>query len=91
MSATYTTVQGNAGSLTHRARAGIKLTSSWILVRFVTTVLQQELSKQKLLCTAECDGLSEYCNFINTVDDTFLPIDSTHLYEIPFSVNQVMK
>ena len=34
-SATYTTARGNAGSLTHWARPGIKPTASWILVRFV--------------------------------------------------------
>ena len=34
-SVTYTTVHGNAGSLTHWARPGIKRVSSWILVRFV--------------------------------------------------------
>ena len=33
--ATYTTGHGNAGSLTHWARPGIELMSSWILVRFV--------------------------------------------------------
>ena len=32
MSATYTTAHSNAGSLTHRARPGIKPTSSWVLV-----------------------------------------------------------
>ena len=31
----YTTAHGNAGSLTHWARPGIKPASSWILVRFV--------------------------------------------------------
>ena len=36
-SVTYTTGQGNARSLTHWAGPGIKPTSSWILVRFVTT------------------------------------------------------
>ena len=35
-SATYTTAHGNAGSLTHWARPGIKLASWWILVRFLT-------------------------------------------------------
>ena len=33
----YTTAHGNAGSLTHSARPGIELSSSWILVGFVTT------------------------------------------------------
>ena len=44
-SATYTTAQGNAGSLTHRVRPGIKPVSSWILVGFVTTEPQRELQK----------------------------------------------
>ena len=43
VSATYTRVQGNAGSLTHWASPGIKPASSWILVGFVSTVPQQEL------------------------------------------------
>ena len=34
MSVTYTTAHSNSGSLTHWARPGIKLESSWILVRF---------------------------------------------------------
>ena len=33
----------NARSLTHRVRPGLELVSSWILVGFVTTELQQEL------------------------------------------------
>ena len=35
-SATYTTAQDNAGSLTHWARPGIETVSSWILDEFVT-------------------------------------------------------
>ena len=35
--ATYTRTHSNAGSLTHQARPGIEPTSSWILVRFITT------------------------------------------------------
>ena len=34
-SVTYTTVHGNTGSITHWARPGIELESSWILVGFV--------------------------------------------------------
>ena len=33
----YTTAHGNPRSLTHSAGPGIKPTSSWILVRFITT------------------------------------------------------
>ena len=35
-SETYTTAQGNDGSLTHWARPGIEPASSWTLVRFLT-------------------------------------------------------
>ena len=40
---TYTTLHGNSRSLTHWARPGTEPTSSWILVRFVSTVPQWEL------------------------------------------------
>ena len=40
---TYTTAHGNARSLTYCARPGIKPTTSWFLVRFVTTVPRREL------------------------------------------------
>ena len=35
-SATFIAAHGNTGSLTHRARPGIELESSWLLVRFLT-------------------------------------------------------
>ena len=44
-SATYTTAHGNARSLTHWARPGIKRVSSGILVRFIATEPQRELLK----------------------------------------------
>ena len=43
VSVNYTTTLSNAGSLTHWASPGIELTSSWILVGFVTAELQLEL------------------------------------------------
>ena len=43
MSVTYTTTHGDAGSLTHWARAGIKPTTSWFLVGFVSAAPQREL------------------------------------------------
>ena len=49
MSASYTTAHGNAGSLTHWARSGTKPACSWILIRFITTELQQELLVECLL------------------------------------------
>ena len=42
-SATYSTAQVNAGSLTHWTRPGIEPVSSWILVGFVATEPQREL------------------------------------------------
>ena len=42
-SVTYTTVQGNARSLTYCVRPGIKPASSWVLVGFVIAEPQQEL------------------------------------------------
>jgi len=44
-SETYTTAQGNAGSLTHWARPGIEPASSWILVRFISPVSWWELQE----------------------------------------------
>ena len=40
---TYTTAHGNARSLTHGARPGIKPEISWFLVGFVSAVPQREL------------------------------------------------
>ena len=51
ISVTYTTVHGNAWSLIHYARPGIKLTSSWILVGFIFTKPQQELLNEFSLYT----------------------------------------
>ena len=43
VSATYTTVHGNTGSLTHWVRPGIKPAASWLLVRFVSPEPRWEL------------------------------------------------
>ena len=51
MSANYTTAHGNTGSLTHWARPGIESASSWILVRFLSSEPQQELSTFNLYFT----------------------------------------
>ena len=47
ISTTYTIAHGNARSLTYWVRTGIKPTSSWLLVGFVTTEPQWELQKKK--------------------------------------------
>ena len=50
-SVTYTTAQGNSGSLTHWARPGIESASKWILVGFVSVTPQWEL----LECVSDTD------------------------------------
>ena len=50
-SATYTTAWGNARYLTHWARPGIGLASSWIQVGFITACLQWELPGEVFLNT----------------------------------------
>ena len=49
VSATYTTAHDNTGSLTRRARPGIKPVSSWILVGFITAEPQWELLHSDIL------------------------------------------
>ena len=49
MSVTYTTTYDNTRSLTHWARPGIKLVSSWILVRFVTAELSYNRNSAKVI------------------------------------------
>ena len=39
-SATYTTVSSNTGFPTHRVRPGIKIVSSWMIVRFISAAPQ---------------------------------------------------
>ena len=50
----YTTAHGIARSWTHWAGPGIEPESSWILVRFVTAELQQELQQIVFLCAQLC-------------------------------------
>ena len=50
VSVTYTTAHGNAGSLTHWERPGIKPASSRILVRFVSAAPWWELQQPLLKC-----------------------------------------
>ena len=49
MSTHHTTAQGNAGSLTHWMRPGIKPASSWMLVRFIFSEPGQELLARLIL------------------------------------------
>ena len=55
---TYTTAHSNARSLTHWARAGIELTSSWVLVGFISTVPQWELPEmcKRNISQPACDS-----------------------------------
>ena len=52
VSVTYTTAQGNAGSLTHGARPGVEPASSWILLRFATSEPHWELPRLSLMFTS---------------------------------------
>ena len=48
-SATYTAAHGNTGSLIHWVRPGIKPTSSWVLVGFITTEPQWDFLNFKCI------------------------------------------
>ena len=61
---TYTTPHSNAGSLTHRARPGIKPASSWILVGFLTAEPQWELPTRNYLMTIHVLILEIYFCFL---------------------------
>ena len=64
---TYNTAHSNTRSLTHWVRTGIELASSWILVRFVTTVPQWELQNRNLTrYPPPIDNLIylRYCNIL---------------------------
>ena len=68
---TYTTAQGNAGYLTHWARPGIKPTTSWILVGFVSAAPWQELHETHfrvslLISSKNSTGLFEW-NYIEFI------------------------
>ena len=54
VSVTYTTVHGNAGSLTHWARPGIKPATTWFLVRFVSTELWWKLQQHCIEHIQKC-------------------------------------
>ena len=79
VSATYTTVHGNAGSSTHRARPGIEPATSWLLDRFVSTGPQQELLKcflMNVLLGICRHWLCFHCAFSFTVSASALPSQS---------------
>ena len=69
----YATAYDNDGSLTHRARPGIKPASSWMLVRFGTTEPRQELPRHS--CPAEIShpAYSVLWSIINNVSQTKCP------------------
>ena len=57
---------GNTGSLTHWIRLGIELTSSWIIVGFITAEPQWELQIGIALESLDHFGLYEHFNNINS-------------------------
>ena len=77
VSATYTTAQGNTGSLTHGARPGIEPTSAWLLVRFVSAVPQWELQALATLWNGYWCALGRVPSLTNTCKpSTSLPLPS---------------
>ena len=61
-SGTYATTHGNARSLTHLVKPGIKPASSWILVGFVSTALRWELPTTGLsVCFSPILHWMDYC------------------------------
>ena len=66
---TYTIAHNSAGSLTHWVRPGIKPSSSWILVRFVSIAPQWELPSfllLMLLFSSHFSPLKPVCSLSNT-------------------------
>ena len=90
VSATYTTTQGNAGSSTHWARPGIEPSTSWLLVRFVSTAWQWEFLELcwsfgdiQLNISFSCEGESGlFLQQILGLDPQWNPGDSLPLYII---------
>ena len=89
MSMTCTRAHGNAGSLTHLVRPGINPASSWIPVRFVSTVPQQELLGFAIFhITLSLPQSVQWCCGVISLDtDTFpgFPSQSPVLDPIPTS------
>ena len=87
----FFTVYGNAGSPIHPVRPGIKLTSSWILVGFVSTAPQQEF--WEFLITDSIGSFIFYISFwlslgerINIVKITILPKTIYRFRAIPIKI-----
>ena len=79
-SATYIRAPGNTRSLTHWARPGIKPTSSWILVGFVTTEARWEL----LFCFFQTLHHNHSC--IKTFFKNFSLITYTKMYVVTMCI-----
>ena len=88
VSETYTRAHGNAGSLTHLVRPGINPASSWIPVRFVSTVPQELLGFAIFHITLSLPQSVQWCSGVISLDtDTFpgFPSQSPVLDPIPTS------
>ena len=79
MSATYTAVHGNAGSLTHWVRSGIKPTTSWFLVRFVSAAPWWELQEGDF----KWKSVRLYHFFSKIVLWLFISLSSWTCWEVP--------
>ena len=93
MFGTYITAHGNAGSLTHWARQGIRPTSSWILAGFVTAEPQWNselwIFHTTLPCYDICYEFSEtqFC-FVQWLKEVWREGESIR-YFIPHSINLI--
>ena len=79
-SSTYTSAHGNTGFLTHWARLGIESSSSWILVRCISSEPQRELPRTDCLasssvpsCWCISDILSSFHNYFLQENDVIEP------------------
>ena len=94
VSETYTTAHGNTGSLAHWTRPGIKPTSSWFLVGFVSSAPWRELPHvsfwiKVFICFEyiSCTGIagpygSSVCVCVCVCVCVFLGLNSWHM-EVP--------
>ena len=74
---TYTTANGNAGSMAHWARAGIEPASSWRVVGFASSVPQQELLSILSLTSYSSPSIFKHSGFSLSIPHL------SYLYNIP--------
>ena len=76
-STTYTAAHSHARSLTHWARSGIEPTTSWFLVRFISTVPRWELPK--------------HLNFIRVILEKGKELDTRKLKTVSLKIGKALR